>query len=99
MEISLPKEYAFNSPSFSVIVPTMISVLQAIEYYERQGGTASVFINDGGMQTIEPELADVRKQSYAENNIGYCARLPNKKSTGPKKSWLWFRKTGHYPIM
>jgi hypothetical protein len=68
-----------------------MSVLQAIEYYERQGGTASIFVNDDGMQTIEPELAEARKQYYAENNIGYCARLPNRKSP-PKKSWSWFRK-------
>lgn len=68
-----------------------MSVLQAIEYYERQGGTASVFVNDDGMQAIEPELAAARKQYYAENNIGYCARLPNSKSLG-KKSWSWFRE-------
>jgi len=68
-----------------------MSVLQAIEYYERQGGTASIFVNDDGMQAIEPELAEARKQYYAENSIGYCARLPNRKLP-PKKSWSWFRK-------
>lgn len=68
-----------------------MSVLQAIEYYERQGGTASIFVNDDGMQAIEPELAEARKQYYAENNIGYCSRLPNKKSPA-KKSWSWLPK-------
>ncbi|KAF5680749.1 hypothetical protein FDENT_8310 [Fusarium denticulatum] len=70
-----------------VIVPTMISVMAAIEYYEQQGGTASVFINDDGMQLIQPDLAEARKAYYRENGIGYTARLPNSKS--PKKgSWL-----------
>ncbi|KAJ5825580.1 hypothetical protein N7474_002718 [Penicillium riverlandense] len=80
-----------------VIVPTMMSVLAAVEYYEEQGGTASVFINDDGMQCIQPELAEARKQYYRENGIGYTARLPNKKSKKTKKqsrSCLgWFRKS------
>src|SRR5579871_4732889 len=69
-----------------------MSLLKAIEHYEQQGGTASIFVNDDGMQAIEPELAEARIQYYAENNIGYCARLPNKKLTGAKKRWSWFRK-------
>ncbi|KAH8175129.1 glycosyl transferase family group 2 domain-containing protein [Sarocladium implicatum] len=75
-----------------VVVPTMVSVMAAIEYYENQGGTASVFINDDGMQCIEPELAAARKQYYRENGIGYCARMPNKKV--PKRGGFrsWFKK-------
>ncbi|RHZ63639.1 uncharacterized protein CDV56_109291 [Aspergillus thermomutatus] len=68
-----------------VIVPTMMSVLAAVQYYEEQGGTASVFVNDDGMQVIQPELAEARKQYYRENGIGYTARSPNKK-TAVKKS-------------
>ncbi|KAF5021882.1 hypothetical protein F66182_6073 [Fusarium sp. NRRL 66182] len=76
-----------------VIVPTMVSVMAAIQHYENQGGTASVYINDDGMQCIQPELAAARKQYYRENGIGYCARLPNKKS--PKKGgfFSWFKKS------
>ncbi|KAK7421131.1 hypothetical protein QQZ08_010060 [Neonectria magnoliae] len=73
-----------------VIVPTMVSVMAAIQYYEERGGTASVFINDDGMQCIQPELAEARKQYYRENGIGFTARLPNKQS--PKKK-SWFKKS------
>ncbi|EPS28344.1 hypothetical protein PDE_03290 [Penicillium oxalicum 114-2] len=76
-----------------VIVPTMMSVLAAVQYYEEQGGTASVFINDDGMQCIQPELAEARKQYYRENGIGYTARLPNRKTASKKKRGFgWFRK-------
>lgn len=77
-----------------VIVPTMISVMAAIEYYEQQGGTASVFINDDGMQLIQPDLAEARKAYYRENDIGYTARLPNCKAPKKKGGLLsWFRKS------
>ncbi|KAL3488155.1 glycosyl transferase family group 2-domain-containing protein [Aspergillus germanicus] len=73
-----------------VIVPTMISVLAAVQHYEEQGGTASVFVNDDGMQLIQPELAEARKQYYRENGIGYTARPPNKKGhPGSKKKSGW----------
>lgn len=72
----------------------MMSVLAAVQYYEEQGGTASVFINDDGMQCIHPELAEARKQYYRENGIGYTARLPNKKGGLKKKRrFNWFRKS------
>ncbi|KAL4888330.1 glycosyl transferase family group 2-domain-containing protein [Aspergillus ambiguus] len=78
----------------SVIVPTMISVLAAVQYYENQGGTASVFVNDDGMQVIQPELAEARKQYYRENGIGYTARLPNRRNDVKKSFWFeWFRKS------
>ncbi|KAK0392498.1 hypothetical protein NLU13_1993 [Sarocladium strictum] len=76
-----------------VVVPTMVSVMAAIEYYENQGGTASVFINDDGMQCIEPELAAARKQYYRENGIGYCARMPNMKSPNRGGFLSWFKRT------
>ncbi|KAF4469506.1 hypothetical protein FALBO_3597 [Fusarium albosuccineum] len=76
-----------------VIVPTMVSVMAAIQYYEERGGTASVFINDDGMQCIQPELAEARKQYYRENGIGFTARLPNRQQA-KKGSWLsWFKKS------
>ncbi|KAN0099601.1 Glycosyl transferase family group 2 domain containing protein [Hyaloscypha variabilis] len=73
-----------------VIVPTIISVMAAAEYYEHQGGTASVFINDDGMQAIEPELAEARMQYYRENSIGYVARFPQHKSRPVKKKSSWW---------
>ncbi|EAW08577.1 uncharacterized protein ACLA_033130 [Aspergillus clavatus NRRL 1] len=77
-----------------VIVPTMISVLAAVQYYEEQGGTASVFVNDDGMQVIQSDLAEARKQYYRENGIGFTARPPNKKSPVQKGGWgSWFRKS------
>jgi hypothetical protein len=63
--------------------------MAAAEYYEQQGGTASVFINDDGMQAIEPELAEARMQYYRENGIGYVARLPQHKSRPVKKKSSW----------
>lgn len=64
----------------------MISVMAAIEHYEQQGRTASVFVNDDRMQLIEPEFADARKQYYHENGIGFTTRLPYSKSPPPKKN-------------
>lgn len=66
-----------------------MSVLAAVQFYEEKGGTASVFINDDGMQCIQPELAEARRQYYRENGIGYTARLPNKKSSQKKKGGLF----------
>ncbi|KPM44164.1 hypothetical protein AK830_g2346 [Neonectria ditissima] len=76
-----------------VVVPTMVSVMAAIQYYENQGGTASVFINDDGMQCIQPELAAARKQYYRENGIGYCARMPNMKTPKSGGFFSWFKRT------
>ncbi|KAM6513607.1 hypothetical protein FALCPG4_015992 [Fusarium falciforme] len=76
-----------------VIVPTMVSVMAAIQYYENQGGTASVFINDDGMQCIQPELAAARKQYYRENGIGYCARMPTMKTPKGAGFLSWFKRT------
>lgn len=76
-----------------VIVPTIISLMSAIEHYEQQGGTASVFVNDDGLQTIEPELAEARKHYYNENDIAYCARLPNMKGKAKAGRGLRFWKS------
>ncbi|RGP78915.1 hypothetical protein FLONG3_2820 [Fusarium longipes] len=76
-----------------VIVPTMISVMAAIEYYEQQGGTASVFINDDGMQIIQHDLAEARKAYYRENGIGYTARLPNCKVAKKGGFLSWFKRS------
>ncbi|KAF8858053.1 hypothetical protein BDZ45DRAFT_802898 [Acephala macrosclerotiorum] len=52
--------------------PTVTSIQAAIEKYEEQGGTASIFVNNGGMQTVAPELAEARKVFYEVNDIEWC---------------------------
>ena len=40
------------------IIPTVTSLQAAIRRYEEQGGTASIFVNDDGMQTVSADLAE-----------------------------------------
>lgn len=58
----------------SVIKPTVRSVMKAISTYELQGGTASIFINDDGLQLLSDEEREARVQFYSDCNIGYVAR-------------------------
>lgn len=57
-----------------VIIPTVNSLKVAISTYEKQGGTASVFVNDDGIQLISEEERRVRKAYYSQNNIGWVGR-------------------------
>ncbi|KAJ3154560.1 hypothetical protein HK101_001612 [Irineochytrium annulatum] len=57
-----------------VLAPTIQSLQRAISTYERQGGTASIFVNEDGMQVIPEREAEARRRFYAENNIGWVAR-------------------------
>lgn len=57
-----------------MIIPTVTSILAAIRYYEAQGGSASIYVNEDGMQAVPPELAEARRTFYELNNIGYCSR-------------------------
>jgi len=41
-----------------VIMPTVESLLAAVKHYEDQGGTASIFVNDDGMQLVSPDLQE-----------------------------------------
>jgi hypothetical protein len=41
----------------SVIMPTIRSLKAAIKHYESVGGTASIFVNEDGMQVVSAELA------------------------------------------
>ena len=59
---------------YSVIDPTMKSLKAAIATYEMQGGTANIFVNDDGMQLIPEEEAQIRREYYDENRIGWVAR-------------------------
>ncbi|KAI4205228.1 MAG: hypothetical protein LQ350_000550 [Teloschistes chrysophthalmus] len=58
----------------SVIDPTMKSLKAAIATYEMQGGSANIFVNDDGMQLISEEDAQIRRDYYEENRIGWVAR-------------------------
>ncbi|KAM0809233.1 hypothetical protein AB5N19_09576 [Seiridium cardinale] len=51
-----------------------IDVFAAIRHYENLGGTATVFVYKDGMQAVKPEVADMRKQFYTANSIGWCAK-------------------------
>ncbi|KAF4631583.1 hypothetical protein G7Y89_g6539 [Cudoniella acicularis] len=77
-----------------VIMPTVESLLKAIKYYESQGGTASIYVNEDGMQVVDPELADARRMYYELNNIGYCSRP---KHTYSKKKWYQGKKVTDNP--
>jgi hypothetical protein len=69
-----------------VVIPTVTSLLAAVKYYEQQGGTASIFVNEDGMRCVQPELQEARKAFYELNNIGWVARPkhnePKKKNGG-----------------
>jgi hypothetical protein len=43
--------------SSSVIIPTITSLKAAVRHYESVGGTASIFVNEDGMQVVSDELA------------------------------------------
>lgn len=67
-----------------VIMPTVESLLVAVRHYEERGGTASIFINDDGMQLVKPELAEARQAYYELNNIGWCSRPAHCTEEGDK---------------
>jgi hypothetical protein len=61
----------------NVIIPSINSLVTAIKYYEVQGGTASIFVNDDGMQLVSPDQAEARKAFYEIHHIGYASRPPH----------------------
>jgi hypothetical protein len=60
-----------------VIKPTIESLQAAIKTYELQGGSASIFVNDDGMQALKPDELKERKTYYDENSIAFVARPPH----------------------
>lgn len=71
-----------------VILPTISSVMAAVRHYEKQGGTASIFVNDDGMQLVNKDLAEARKAFYELNNIGWCSRPPHKEKKKAKRGFF-----------
>ena len=66
-----------------VIMPTIESCMAAVRAYERQGGTASIYVNDDGMQLVKPDLAEARQVYYELNNVGWCSRPAHCTKEGP----------------
>jgi len=62
-----------------VIIPTVNSLLAAVQHYESLGGTASIYVNEDGMQAVKPEIAEMRQRFYKNNNIGWCSRPAHEK--------------------
>ena len=71
-----------------VIMPTIESCMAAVRYYEQRGGTASIFVNDDGMQLVKPELAEARRTYYELNNVGWCSRPAHCSKEGDEKFFL-----------
>lgn len=69
----------FKEGLTGVIIPTITSLKAAIKNYESIGGTASIFVNEDGMQVVDSELAQARQKYYAANNVNWCARPPHGK--------------------
>ncbi|KAI8814953.1 Ncp1-like protein [Cladochytrium replicatum] len=64
----------FTESLSTVIHPTIQSVKKCITTYERQGGTANIYVNDDGMRVIPEQEAEMRREYYQQNSIGWCAR-------------------------
>lgn len=60
-----------------VIQPTIMSLKAAISTYEMQGGSANIFVNDDGLQTISAIDAQRRKDFYLNQAVGWVARPPH----------------------
>lgn len=73
------------------IKPTMDSIKAAIARYQSRGGSANIFVNDDGMNAIDPELAEARRQFYKDMDIGWVARPkhvdPKNAKGKPKPFW------------
>lgn len=64
----------YKEDLWDVIDPTVETLREAIATYEAQGGTASILINDDGMQILPREDQEARQAYYSMNHIGWIAR-------------------------
>ena len=78
-----------------VIIPTVTSLMEATKHYERQGGTASIFVNDDGMQLVAEDQAAARKAFYELNHIGWASR-PKQNTKVPKDDPSYFMRAGQF---
>lgn len=61
----------------AVIAPTVRSVKRAMAFYELQGGSSNLFVNDDGLQLIDEKERNARIAFYEDYNIGWTARPPH----------------------
>lgn len=69
----------------NVIIPSINSLFTATKHYEAQGGTASIFLNNDGMQLVSSDQAEARKAFYDLHHIGYACRPPHNVSFKDEK--------------
>ncbi|GAA6034551.1 hypothetical protein JCM8097_005388 [Rhodosporidiobolus ruineniae] len=69
-----------------VLAPTIESVSHAIRTYELQGGTASIIVCEDGMQLVDAEEVERRKDYYDRYNCAYVARPKDNRAGRFKKS-------------
>ncbi|GAA6031495.1 hypothetical protein JCM8097_006483 [Rhodosporidiobolus ruineniae] len=69
-----------------VLAPTIESVSAAIRTYELQGGTASIIVCEDGMQLVDAEEVEKRKEYYDKWHCAYVARPKENRAGRFKKS-------------
>ncbi|GAA5823328.1 hypothetical protein JCM11251_007569 [Rhodosporidiobolus azoricus] len=69
-----------------VLAPTIESVSQAIRTYELQGGTASIIVCEDGMQLVDAEEVEKRKEYYDKWHCAFVARPKENRAGRFKKS-------------
>ena len=79
----------------SVIQPTVASLKKAISTYERQGGSANIFVNDDGMQLLPAVETQVRRQYYEDQDISWVAR-PKHAPKGDESGQNVFIRAGKF---
>ncbi|GAA5823335.1 hypothetical protein JCM11251_007571 [Rhodosporidiobolus azoricus] len=69
-----------------VLAPTIESVSKAIRTYELQGGTASIVVCEDGMQLVDAEEVERRKEYYDKWHCAFVARPKENRAGRFKKS-------------
>ncbi|GAA6024995.1 hypothetical protein JCM10207_002107 [Rhodosporidiobolus poonsookiae] len=69
-----------------VLAPTIESVTAAIRTYELQGGTASIIVCEDGLQLVDAEEIERRKEYYDRWRCAYVARPKENRAGRFKKS-------------
>ncbi|EPQ30082.1 uncharacterized protein PFL1_02199 [Pseudozyma flocculosa PF-1] len=64
----------------SVIAPTILNLKRAIRTYELQGGKANLVVCDDGMQLIDEDEQQARRDFYEIHGCGWVARPGHKKN-------------------
>lgn len=79
----------------TVIVPTIKTLRAAISTYEKQGGSATIFVNDDGMLAkLSDKEIEARKDFYYMNDIAWVARPPH--NPDPQEGEKKFLRRGRF---